>query len=132
MTLRPSDHRPSVDEEARDGFAVADSGDDRVRVRHAATGAVIAEGPRGWGMTAFEGNLYIRAKYLREGRFRTTWIPGLCPYKGLYVWLDYEAPDGSRERMVAWRYWLPNPLLPFVAFRVGLPQTHPRLIIEDG
>ena len=36
-----------------------------VRIRHRATGRVLAEGPLGWGITPFEGNLYIRRRYLR-------------------------------------------------------------------
>jgi hypothetical protein len=28
-------------------------------------------------------------------------------------------------------YWLPNPLLPFIAFRVGLPRSHPDLLVEE-
>jgi uncharacterized protein (DUF427 family) len=69
----------------------------------------------------------VSRKYLAEGRFRSTPIPGLCPYKGIYHWLDLELPDGKREKMLAWRYVIPNPLFPFVPFRVGLPGGHPAL-----
>jgi hypothetical protein len=27
-------------------------------------------------------------------------------------------------------YWLPNPLFPFIWYRVGVPADHPDLIIE--
>ncbi len=42
----------------------------RVRIRHRDTGTLLAEGPVGWGITPFEGNLYIARKYLKTDRFR--------------------------------------------------------------
>ena len=102
----------------------------QVTITHRPTGTVLARGPLGWGITPFEGNLYIRSKYLAGPYFRSTLIPGLCIYKFLYVWLDLFLPDGSRSPRMAWRYWLPNPLLPFIWFRVAVPGTHPELLIE--
>ena len=58
-------------------------------------------------------------------------MPGICPYKGLYVWLDLRLPQGSVMKSVAWLYWLPNPLFPFIWFRVALPGSHPDLLIEE-
>ena len=84
----------------------------------------------GWGVTPFEGNYYIRRRYLREGHFRADRIPGLCVYKGLYIGLDYVAPDQTVSRHLGWLYWLPNPLLPFVMFRVAVPGNDPLLAIE--
>ena len=55
----------------------------------------------------------------------------MCPYKGLYMWLDLRLPDARQVRNIGWFYWLPNPLLPFVAFRVALPGNHPNLVAED-
>jgi len=99
----------------------------RIRIWHAGSGRLLAEGPKGWGITPFEGNFYIRKKFFTGNNFRSTLIPGLCPYKGIYHWLDLEL-DGERvEKMLAWRYVIPNPLLPFVAFRIGLPGQHPAL-----
>ncbi|MGH8113065.1 MAG: hypothetical protein ACREPF_00305 [Rhodanobacteraceae bacterium] len=83
-----------------------------------------------WGITPFQGNYYIRRKYLRDGRFRVDYIPGLCVYKGLYVGLNYVAPDQTVSTHLGWLYWLPNPLLPFVMFRVAVPGHDPRLAIE--
>jgi hypothetical protein len=31
---------------------------------------LLAEGPLGWGITPFEGNLYIRKKYLLTDKFK--------------------------------------------------------------
>jgi len=102
----------------------------RITVRYAESGALLAEGPKGWGITPFEGNLYIGRKHLRTDAFRPNYIPGLCPYKGLYVWMDLRLPDEADIRSVGWMYWLPNPVLPFIAFRVGVPRSHPALIVE--
>ena len=68
-----------------------------VRITHRTTGLPIAEGPVGWGITPFEGNFYIRKRYLLTDRFRPNFIPGFCPYKFLYVWLDLRLPDGGRR-----------------------------------
>jgi uncharacterized protein (DUF427 family) len=101
-----------------------------VRITHAPTGPVIAEGPLGWGVTPFEGNYYIRKKHLKTDRFRRTFAIGFCPYKFLYVWLDLVPPDGLPVRALGWYYWLPNPLLPCIAFGVAVPGDHPELAIE--
>ena len=102
-----------------------------IRITHHPTGTVLAQGPIGWGITPFEGNYYIRKRYLRTDRMRPNFIPGLCPYKFLYVWLDLRLDDGSGSRGLGWLYWLPNPLLPFIAFRVALPGEHPELTVEE-
>ena len=103
-----------------------------LRITHRPSGTLIAEGPVGWGITPFEGNYYIGYRYLRTDLFRTNWIPGLCPYKFLYVWLDLDPPSGARAKSLAWRYWLPNPLLPFIWFRVAVPGDHPDLDFEQS
>jgi uncharacterized protein (DUF427 family) len=102
-----------------------------IRITHQPTGALIAEGPRGWGITPFEGNYYIRRKHLRTQGFKPNFIPGLCPYKFLYVWMDLHLDQGPRIRNLGWMYCLPNPLLPFIWFRVALPGTHPELEFEE-
>lgn len=103
-----------------------------VRIIHVRSGEVIAEGPIGlFGITPFEGNFYIRRRYLRTNGFRPNWMPGFCIYKFLYVFLDYRAPDGAVERALGWLYWLPNPLLPFIAFRPAVPQRDSALRVEE-
>jgi len=102
-----------------------------IRIKHRETGTILADGPLGWGITPFEGNLYIGRKYLRTDRFRSNFVPGLCIYKFLYVWLDLELADGARVRNLGWLYWLPNPLLPFIWFRVAVPRAHPAIDIEE-
>ena len=103
---------------------------ERIRITHVPSGEVIAEGPRGWGITSFEGNYYIRRRYLKTTGFKVNFIPGLCPYKFLYVWLDFLSSDG-KSRNLGWLYWFPNPLFPFIWFRVAVPGSHPELQITS-
>lgn len=102
-----------------------------VCIKHSGTGTVLAEGPVGWGITPFEGNFYIRRKYLKTDQMRVNFLPGLCVYKFLYVWMDLHVGEGKRVRNLGWMYWLPNPLLPFIWFRVALPRQHPEIVIEE-
>lgn len=101
-----------------------------VRISHRTSGAILAEGPLGWSVTPLEGNYYISKRCLKAGAFKPNWIPGLCPCKFFYVWLDLDLGRGVGERNIAWMYWLANPLLPFIWFRVALPGSHPALKIE--
>ena len=82
------------------------------------------------GYHAFEGNLYIRHRYLKTAGFKVNFLPGLCVYKFLYVWLDFSSRDGV-SRNLGWLYWLPNPLLPFIWFRVAVPRNHPDLRVAS-
>ena len=102
-----------------------------VRITHKPSGTVIAEGPVGWGITPFEGNFYIGRKHLRTRGFKPNFIPGLCIYKFLYVWLDFKPENGAASKFLGWFYWLPNPLFPFIWFRVAVPQHHPEITVED-
>jgi hypothetical protein len=47
------------------------------------------------------------------------------------VRLDLHLHGGKRVRNLGWIYWLPNPLLPFIWFRVAVPRDHPKLTIEE-
>ena len=102
-----------------------------IRITHRPSGTVLAEGPLGWGITPFEGNLYIRRKHLRTGNLRPNFIPGFCFYKFLYVWLDLHVENDRRSRFLGWMYWLPNPLLPFIWFRVAVPRSHPEIEVRE-
>jgi uncharacterized protein (DUF427 family) len=102
-----------------------------IRITHVKSGALIAEGQKGWAITPFEGNYYIRKKELVTEGFRINYVPGLCIYKFLYVWLDFVAEDGSVVKNLGWKYWLPNPLFPFIWFRVAVPANHPEIHIEE-
>ena len=101
-----------------------------IRIFHRPTGILLAEGPVGWGITPFEGNFYISKKYLKTKEFRPSYIPGFCIYKFFYVWMDLRLDDGVREKALGWLYWLPNPLLPFIWFRLALPASHPAIEVE--
>jgi uncharacterized protein (DUF427 family) len=103
----------------------------RIRITHIPSGTVLAEGPLGWGITPFEGNLYIREQHLRTNALRLNAIPGFCPYKFLYIWLDLCLPGHQTSRNLGWKYVVPNPLFPFIAFRTALPRAHPELRVEE-
>ena len=102
-----------------------------IRITHQPSGTTLAEGPLGWGITPFEGNLYISRKYLLTDGFKPNFVPGLCSYKFLYVWLDLQLESGQKVKNLGWKYWLPNPLFPFIWYRVGLPRSHPELLLEE-
>ena len=87
-------------------------------------------GPIGWGITPFEGNYYISSRYVRTSGFRSSYVPGLCVYKFIYVWMDLELDDDTRVQGLGWKYVVPNPLFPFIAFRLALPGSHPELRVE--
>ena len=103
----------------------------RIRITHTGSRTVLAEGPKGWGITPFEGNLYIGRKHLRTRAFRPNYIPGICVYKFLYVWLDLRLSGQEPIRHLGWLYLLPNPLFPFIWFRVAVPRSHPELAVEE-
>lgn len=102
-----------------------------IRITHQPSGELIAEGEKGWGMFSFEGNYYIGSKNLKTTGFKFSGIPGICPYKFIYFWYHFHAEDGTKSPMIAWKYWLPNPLFPFIAFRIAIPKNHPELLIEE-
>lgn len=101
---------------------------DLIRITHRPSGTVLAEGHKGWHMMPLEGNWYIHPSCLRTDAFKTTAVPGLCFYKGLYMWFDLRLRGASR--MLAWRYVLPYPWSFFLWGRIGLPGAHPELSIE--
>ena len=102
-----------------------------VRIKLRSTGDVIADGPLGWGITPFEGNYYVSAKYLKTDRFRVNFVPGICIYKFLYVWLDFDVDGETTIHNLGWKYWLPNPLFPFIWFRVAIPGGHRDISYEE-
>ncbi len=101
-----------------------------IRITHVPSGTILAEGPLGWGITPFEGNLYVSRNYLLTKDFKPNFVPGFCFYKFLYVWMDLKLDQGSRFRNLAWSYWLPNPLLPFIWYRIAFARSHPDLLVE--
>ncbi len=106
------------------------SQNEKIKITHVPTGELLAEGPKGWGMFPFEGNYYISRKYLKTDGFTFSGIPGICPYKFIYFWYHFKSKTGKKSTMMAWKYWLPNPLFPFIAFRIAVPQNHPELKFE--
>ncbi len=101
-----------------------------IRITHKSSGEILAEGKAGWGIFSFEGNYYVANKNLKTKGFSFSGVPGLCPYKFIYFWYHFQSQNGEKHAMLAWKYWIPNPLFPFIAFRIGLPKSHPDILIE--
>ena len=102
-----------------------------IRIKHSESNTLIAEGPIGWGITPFEVNLYISRNFLKTDGFKINYLPGLCVYKFLYVWLDFKTADGKIIKNLGWKYWLPNPLFPFIWLRVAVPRSNPEIEVEE-
>lgn len=102
-----------------------------IQVKHIPSGEVIAAGEKGWGLFAFEGNLYISEKNLKSRSFKFSGIPGFCPYKFLYFWYHFRPENADGTKMLGWKYWLPNPIFPFIAFRIAVPMRHPDIHISE-
>jgi hypothetical protein len=45
--------------------------------------------------------------------------------------MDLDLGGSARSRFLGWMYWLPNPLLPFIWFRVALPESHPEIEVSE-
>ncbi len=48
---------------------------ERIRIIHIPSGQIVAEGPGGWDVTPFEGNLYTRRRDLRKRNFKVNFLP---------------------------------------------------------
>jgi hypothetical protein len=89
------------------------------------------------GLPLIDKDDILELRFKTKGVGDSAWRRGLiCVYKFLYVWMGLWLPGRGpekdvRERSIAWMYWLPNPLLRFIWFRVALPGEHPHLIIEQ-
>ena len=103
-----------------------------IRIIHKPSGELLAEGPAGWGMFSFEGNYYVSNKYLKTKGFKFSGLPGVCPYKFIYFWYHFTAKNGLRSPLLGWKYWLPNPLFPFIFFRLAVPKRHPDIQIQKS
>jgi hypothetical protein len=91
-----------------------------IRLTHAPSGTILAEGPKGFGgITPFEGNFYIRRKYLRTDALKVNGVPGLCPSKFLYMWPGPEArrPGAHKVSRMALLATEPAPALHLVEGR---------------
>jgi len=45
--------------------------------------------------------------------------------------LDLALENGQKVKNLGWLYWLPNPLFPFIWYRVAVPREHPELLVEE-
>ena len=102
-----------------------------MRIIHKPSGELIAEGKKGWQIFSFEGNYYISSRALQTDNFRNTYLPGICPYKFIYIWLNFKSENGNVDKLLGWKYVIPNPIFPFIWFRVAVPEVHPSIHIEE-
>ena len=103
-----------------------------MKIVHKPSGELIAEGKKGWSIFPFEGNYYISGKALKTQNFRHAFIPGLCPYKFIYVWMNFKPAHGTLDKFLGWMYVLPNPIFPFIWFRIAVPKDHPNVVVIEA
>ena len=101
-----------------------------IEIKLKETGEIIAEGKIGESITLYEGNYYIPEKYILCGRFIPSSMPLYSPNKFPMIWLDYINKSQVRIKNLAWIYNTPNPIIPVIWFRIGLPSNHPDIIIS--
>lgn len=109
----------------------AEIADSRVmRIRHHETGALLAEGPNGWGgILHFAGRLFVAGSCLCATP-EAAGNAGVCPIRGVHEDVAWRLPDGSILPGPGYRYPVPNPLLPYLFGRVVFDPGDPRLSIE--
>jgi uncharacterized protein (DUF427 family) len=90
-----------------------------VTIREKDTGAILAQGEIGRDVVKYEGNLYFIPEAVTTDRLRVTDRTYTCPYKGTCNWVDYEGPDGTSARNVAWVYPTTRPGHELIAGRYG-------------
>ncbi len=101
-----------------------------LRITHTPSGTLLAEGPSGRGIALFEGNYYVRRKYLCIARRKEGSQPGPCVYSFLYagldLWLAGRAQTGSSSK----RRWVTHRFVPLLAFRMAFPGDDPSIRFE--
>ena len=101
------------------------------RIWHRPSGTLLVEGLKGWGITPFEGNYYIRKMYLKGDFFCRTLIPGLCPYKGIYHWLNLDLPDGQHEDNAGLALYHSKPIVPIYRLSPGASGKPPCIAVRS-
>lgn len=101
-----------------------------IQIFHRPSQTLLAEGVTGWDITPFEGNYYVRKKFLNSDVFKMTVIPGLCIYKFIFLWQDILIKDQPNARFLAWKYVIPNPIFPFIWYRTAIYGGHPDIEIK--
>jgi len=101
----------------------------RFEIIHNGSGLILAEGAIS-ELKTLEGNFYIKSSLFKEGVMRINYLPGLCIYKFIYLWVDLVLPNEKRVRNIGWKYILPNPLFFTIIGRIGIPMNHPELLIK--
>lgn len=101
-----------------------------LRITHVPTGMLLAVGPTDRGITWFEGNYYVRRKYLCTERWRVNSVPGLCVYAFLYAGFDLWWAGRAQARRMGKKRRQSGLGFPSLAFRVAVPGNDPQIRIE--
>ncbi len=121
----------------RSGSFCASAARSKSKNSHVAAGSAVCS--PGLCGSSDGGNAYCRPRSLMATTSHS--VDGLstsigrlygAPHNHPYVWLDYVAPDGTEIRNPGWKYWLPNPLFPFIWFRVAIPREHADIRVEEN
>lgn len=80
-----------------------------IAIKEKNSGAVLAEAGEGGDVLPYEGNLYFAPTAVRADVLSVTERTYTCPQKGVCHWVDYQGPDGTSARDVAWVYAQPKP-----------------------
>ncbi|MEO7065445.1 MAG: hypothetical protein ABI114_00920 [Rhodanobacter sp.] len=101
-----------------------------LRVTHRPSGSLLAEGPSGRGIALFEGNYYVRRKYLCITRRKEGSPPRPCVYSFLYAGLDLWLAGRAQTESTGKSRWLTHRLVPILAFRLAFPGDDPSIRFE--
>lgn len=81
---------------------------EKVVIKDAANGTILAEGTLEQDVVVLEGSYYFDRANVNFSNLATTARTYTCPYKGTSLWIDLES-TGNRIENVAWVY---DPVLP--------------------
>ncbi len=90
-----------------------------VTIKERASGATLAQGEEGADVVRYEGNWYFRPEAVQDGCLSVTERTYTCPSKGTCHWVDFDGPDGTKARDVAWVYAEPKPGHEIIRGRYG-------------
>lgn len=100
-----------------------------LRVTHAPSGTLLAEGPSGRGIALFEG-YYVHRKYLCIARWKKGSPPGPCVYSFLYAGLDLWLAGRAQRKSTDEKRWLAHLFVPLLVFRMALRGDDPSIRFE--
>lgn len=101
----------------------------KFKLTHIKTKKIIAEGIEK-DIYRLEGNYYIKESAFKQGIIVNTYLPGLCFYKFIYVWVNIKISDKLILKSFGWKYILPNPIFFKIFKRIGIPINQDEIQLE--